>query len=82
MEHSTEGGTFNQILSINQGSQCARPLSTTNLSVLVFDILLTFMSTKDWHEAFTKNIPGRKGWVMKPTVAAEAHCSDNKTETI
>jgi hypothetical protein len=34
---------------------------------LVFDILLTYMTTKDWRQALKKNIPERKGWVIKNT---------------
>ncbi|CAF3075969.1 unnamed protein product, partial [Rotaria sp. Silwood2] len=30
-----------------------------------FDILLTYMSTKDWEQALKQNIPERKGWVIK-----------------
>jgi len=51
MAHSTHGGSFNQILSINQ----------------VFDILLTYLSTKNWAVAFEKHIPSRKGWVVRKT---------------
>ena len=32
---------------------------------LVFDILLTYMKEKDWGKALKKNIPERKGWVIK-----------------
>jgi len=62
MEHSINGGTFNQILSINQ----------------VFDILLTYMTSKDWGEALKKNVPERKGWVIKNI----GDSNDNKIELV
>jgi hypothetical protein len=66
MEHSTTGGTFNQILSINQGNNCDLfRINITSCFFLVFDILLTYMTAKDWGEALKKNIPERKGWVIK-----------------
>ncbi|CAF1101516.1 unnamed protein product [Adineta ricciae] len=49
MEHSADGGTFNQILTINQ----------------VFDILQSYMTTQDWGETLKKHVPERKGWVVK-----------------
>jgi hypothetical protein len=65
MEHSINGGSFNQILSINQGRinnpfQCVFFFLT-----IVFDILLNYMNTKDWEQVLKKNIPERKGWVIK-----------------
>jgi len=69
MEHSVNGGTFNQILSINQGkSKYIRKLFVDRI-FLVFDILLTYMTTKDWGQALKKNIPERKGWVIKNTAS-------------
>ncbi|CAM4751625.1 unnamed protein product [Rotaria magnacalcarata] len=61
MEHSITGGSFNQILSINQ----------------VFDILMTYMGTKDWRQALKANIPERKGWVVKNIPDLE----ENKNKT-
>jgi hypothetical protein len=67
MEHSIDGGTFNQILSINQGKiKYICQLFFYHI-FLVFDILLTYMATKDWGQALKKNIPERKGWVIKTT---------------
>ncbi|CAF1050334.1 unnamed protein product [Adineta steineri] len=63
MEHSVTGGTFNQILSINQ----------------VFDILVTYMTTNDWGQTLKKNIPERKGWVIKNTEDSD---NKNKIETV
>ncbi|CAF1032835.1 unnamed protein product [Rotaria sordida] len=62
MEHSINGGTYNQILSINQ----------------VFDILLTYITTKDWEQALKKNIPERKGWVIKN----KSDSDENKTDIV
>lgn len=66
MEHSITGGSFNQILSINQGK--IGKLNTIQLQlffVLVFDILTSYMTTKDWRQALKAHIPERKGWVVK-----------------
>ncbi len=80
MEHSINGGTFNQILSINQGriDLHVSELSTF-LRILVFDILLSYITTKDWREALKKNIPERKGWVIKSN---NSDSTDNKIETV
>jgi hypothetical protein len=34
---------------------------------LVFDILLTYITEKDWGQALKKNVPERKGWVIRTT---------------
>ena len=49
MSRSESGGTFKQILTINQ----------------VFDILLNFHQTKDWATALSENIPPKTGFVIK-----------------
>jgi hypothetical protein len=79
MEQSINGGTFNQILSINQGRI---HFNTSELNIfrqiLVFDILLSYITTKDWREALKKNIPERKGWVIKN----DLDTTDNKIEPV
>ena len=49
MSRSESGGTFKQILTINQ----------------VFDTLLNFHQTKDWATALSENIPPKTGFVIK-----------------
>ena len=49
MSRSDSGGSFKQILTINQ----------------VFDILLNFYQTKDWAIALSQNIPPKTGFVVK-----------------
>lgn len=63
---------------------------------LVFDILLSYISEKDWRQALKKNIPERKGWVIKSTTGEERDYSsvnddwnvvhldstENKSETV
>jgi hypothetical protein len=67
MEHSVDGGTFNQILSINQGGlDDLRVVRHFFPLFVVFDILLGYMTANDWEQALKKNIPERKGWVIKP----------------
>jgi hypothetical protein len=46
--------------------------------ILVFDILLSYITTKDWREALKKNIPERKGWVIKN----DLDTTDNKIEPV
>ncbi|CAF1056786.1 unnamed protein product [Rotaria sp. Silwood1] len=71
MEHSINGGTFNQILSINQGKIDTFVILVADLKslsqdqVIIFDILLTYMTIKDWGQALKEHIPERKGWVIK-----------------
>ncbi|UJR09220.1 hypothetical protein I4U23_013467 [Adineta vaga] len=65
MEHSIDGGTFNQILSINQ----------------VFDILLSYMITNDWKQTLKTHIPERKGWVIKKETEEDLNVDKNKIET-
>jgi hypothetical protein len=67
MEHSIHGGSFNQILAINQGKICSIDSRNIFSFCLVFDILLTYITDKDWTRALKKNVPERKGWVIKPT---------------
>ena len=72
MEHSVDGGTFNQILSINQGDLVDRCFVRHHfLLIVVFDILLGYMTSNDWEQALKKNIPERKGWVIKPRIGRE-----------
>ena len=96
MEHSVNGGTFNQILAINQGNACVVLISHISVDLfVVFDILLSYISEKDWRQALKKNIPERKGWVIKSTTGKERDCfsmnylniiyvdsTDNKSETV
>ena len=49
MSRSDSGGSFKQILTINQ----------------VFDVLLSFHQTKDWATALSQNIPPKTGFVIK-----------------
>ena len=70
MEHSVDGGTFNQILTINQGCvfSTKQKIGSIIFTFLVFDILLTYITDKNWSEALKKNVPERKGWVLKKAV--------------
>lgn len=38
------------------------------------------MSTKDWGEALKKNIPERKGWVIKESKVSDLDLDENKIE--
>ena len=49
MSRSEGGGSFKQILTINQ----------------VFDILLDFHQEKDWKSALSKHVPAKTGFVIK-----------------
>ena len=49
------GIVFSGYLNINQ----------VEMSISVFDILLTYINTKDWKKALAAGVPRRKGYVVK-----------------